>query len=128
MGPTKVACVPRATFREHWASSVHFQGRLNRVLYHRMNNIQDDKTLITSPLRVRVANLLLRHLDQDSGAIDQPLSLTLTRQEIADALGVAVESVIRIMSEWQSDGTIRKTSDRGPEFLNIAKLLNNSES
>ena len=127
MGPTKVICVPRSTFLEHWQNNAKLMSQLNQVLYRRMSNIQDDKMMSTSPLKVRIANLLLRHLDQDSRVESQTMSLVLTRQEIADALGVAVESVIRAMSIWQDDGTISKIAERGPEIINVEKLIKNIE-
>lgn len=122
MGPTQIISIPKATFKEYWQSDVQLQNRLNSLLYKRMSNIQDEKTLATSPLKVRLASLLLKHLDQDSSN-NQPLSLSLTRQEIADVLGVAVESVIRIMSEWYEDGTICRYVEKGPECLNVKKLI-----
>lgn len=91
-----------------------------------MKLIQDDRTMATSPLRVRVANFLMRHLDKEADSdSNQPLAIDLTRQEIADALGVAVESVIRVMRRWQNDGTINRTCEKGPELIDIKKLLSN---
>lgn len=127
MGPTRVVCIPKSTFKHHWQSDVNIQGRLNALLYRRMNNIQDDKTMSTSPLRVRIANLLMRHLDQDSENSNQSLSLGLTRQEIADTLGVAVESVIRAMRDWQENGTIYRLAEKSSEIINVKKLLRNLE-
>lgn len=126
MGPSKVVTIPRETYKLYWQTQVEIQNKLNALLYRRLSNIQDDKTMSTSPLRVRLANLLLRHLDKDTVSI-KPLSITLTRQEIADSLGVAVESVIRIMSEWQENGTIQKPFEKGPELINIEKLISNTE-
>lgn len=127
MGPTKIICIPKSTFKQYWQFDVNIQNRLNTLLYRRMTNIQDDKTMSTSLLRVRIANLLMRHLDQDSKNLNQVLSLNLTRQEIADSLGVAVESVIRSMKEWQDNGTIYRQSEKGLEIINIEKLLKNLE-
>jgi len=127
MGPTRIVCIPKSTFKQYWQSDVNIQSRLNSLLYRRMSNIQDDKTMSTSPLRVRIANLLMRHLDQESENSNQTLSLSLTRQEIADALGVAVESVIRSMRDWQDDGTIYRPSDKGSEIINVEKLLKHLE-
>lgn len=127
MGPTRVACIPKSTFKQYWQTNLGLQGRLNELLYRRMNNIQDDKTMSTSPLRARIANLLMRHLDQESDSSNQSMSLALTRQEIADALGVAVESVIRSMKDWQGDGTIYRLVEKGPEIINVEKLLRSLE-
>ncbi len=127
MGPTRIVCIPKSTFKQHWQSDINIQNRLNSLLYRRMNNIQDDKTMSTSPLRVRIANLLMRHLDQESENSNQTLSLRLTRQEIADTLGVAVESVIRSMRDWQDDGTVYRPTDKGPEIINVEKLLKHLE-
>jgi CRP-like cAMP-binding protein len=127
MGPTRIVCIPKSTFKQYWQSDINIQSRLNSLLYRRMSNIQDDKTMSTSPLRSRIANLLMRHLDQDSENLNQTLSLSLTRQEIADALGVAVESVIRSMRDWQDDGTIYRPADKGTEIINVEKLLKHLE-
>lgn len=128
MGPTRVICLPKSTFKQYWQTDIKIQTRLNSLLYRRLNNIQDDKTMSTSALRVRIANLLLRHLDQESENLNQSLSLNLTRQEMADALGVAVESVIRVIRDWQDDGTVFRLVEKGPEIINIEKLLKNFES
>lgn len=46
------------------------------------------------------------------------LKVSLTRQEIADYLGVAVESVIRIMSDWNQSGVIQNKGN----YLEILKI------
>ncbi|MGZ3773874.1 MAG: Crp/Fnr family transcriptional regulator [Pseudobdellovibrionaceae bacterium] len=123
MGVSRVVCVPRSTFLSYWKENVQIQSQLHSLLYRRMSNIQDDKTLISSPLKVRIANLLLRHLDQTAETPNQSLMITLTRQEIADSLGVAVESVIRTMKEFHLDGVISRADEKSPEIINIQKLL-----
>ncbi|MCC6278923.1 MAG: Crp/Fnr family transcriptional regulator [Oligoflexia bacterium] len=127
MGPTRLINIPRATYNAYWQSHLTIQKKINAILYRRMNLIQDDKTMSTSPLRVRIANLLMRHVDNVCAPGDQQLTIKLTRQEIADSLGVAVESVIRIMSEWQANGTIKKSPIKGLEKIDIDKLHANLE-
>lgn len=123
MGPTRIACIPRSTFQNHWRTNLHLQNNLNQILYRRMSNIQDDKTMFTSPLKVRIANLLLRHVDLTKEDPIVPLSLTLTRQELADSLGVAVESIIRSMREMYAEGILLRENDRAQEYVHIPKLL-----
>lgn len=149
--PSKVICIPRSTFQLHWMKDPDLLVRLNTILFQRMNNIQNDKMMFTAPLKNRIASLLIRHLSNcnssesschtgngDDQRQDPDLSLTkpqsmtltnsgtlsvfLTRQEIADSLGVAVESVIRIMSEWTHAGIIQ-SKDHRIEILKINQLL-----
>jgi CRP-like cAMP-binding protein len=128
MGPVRVVCLSKETFQKHWKNNLLIQGRLNSLLYQRMVLIQDDKALFSSPLKVRVANLLLRHLDQSEVQSPQTPSIILTRQEIADSLGVAVESVIRLMRDWISDGTIERDEELRLETINVPKLLEHAQS
>ncbi|MBX3017377.1 MAG: Crp/Fnr family transcriptional regulator [Bdellovibrionaceae bacterium] len=129
MGPSRVYVLPRSTFARAWAGNLILQQRLNSFLYSRMTLIQDEKTMARAPLAQRVAALLLQLLERGSGDDqEQILPLPLTRQEIADTLGVAVESVIRIMSDWSHRGMIQ-TNDRQIEILRpdlIATLIKES--
>ncbi|MBX3041756.1 MAG: Crp/Fnr family transcriptional regulator [Bdellovibrionaceae bacterium] len=122
MGPSRCYLIPRSTFQKEWAGDVLLQQRLNAFLYSRMSLIQDEKTMSRAPLHQRIANLLLQLLDRNTGENDQILPLPLTRQEIADSLGVAVESVIRVMSEWSHLGMIR-TNDRHIEILRPDQIV-----
>jgi CRP-like cAMP-binding protein len=123
MGPSEVICIPKSTFSNFWKNNLDLMNRMNSILYQRMSTIQNDKMLFSSPLRNRIALLLLRHIEQVNGSTMQSLSLPLTRQEIADSLNVAVESVIRIMSEWTEEGIIHRPYEKGPEKINIAELI-----
>lgn len=123
MGPSEVISIPKSTFSFFWKNNLDLMNRMNSILYQRMSTIQDDKMLFSSPLRNRIALLLLRHLEQVNGTSMQSLSLPLTRQEIADSLNVTVESVIRIMSEWTEEGILHRPHEKGPEKMNIAELI-----
>jgi CRP-like cAMP-binding protein len=57
-------------------------------------------------VRERVAEVLL-NLVKDFGLDDQKyLRISLTREELANIVGTATESVIRLLSEFKSDGLI----------------------
>ena len=126
MIPCRILSIPRSTFQSVWKNEIIFQTKLNTLLYRRMSNLQDDKTFFSSPLKVRLVMLLTRYLDKSHNENPYALVLPLTRQEIADSLGVAVESVIRIVSEWSREGII-KTSDRVIEIINYEKLVVSAE-
>lgn len=122
MGPSVVLCIPRSTYTEHWAPNAKLQMRMQSLLYQRMSRIQDEKTLYRSPLQQRIAALLISLWDKEAESESNLLSIPLTRQEIADTLGVAVESVIRVMSEWNQSGII-KSNEKHLEIVNLEYLL-----
>ena len=122
MGPSQALCIPRKTFNDAWADNAEIQRRLNTALYGRLSVIQDDKTRSKSPLPQRISALLIGLLERSDHSEDQVIPIPLTRQEIADALGVTVESVIRVMSHWDQDGIIQ-TRDQRIEILRLDQIV-----
>lgn len=127
MGPSRMLTIPKSTYQRVWRTNVPLQDRINTIVFQRMNLLHEDKSSFSSPLRVRLAKLLIRHLEQSD--MDQPMkmSLSLTRQELADSLGVAVESVIRTMRDWVEDGTVSPRDAEGREYIDLKRLLENLE-
>lgn len=73
--------------------------------------------------RRRLAGLLLE-LDGRSGAPTdgkRPVSATLTREELAEMMGVTVETVIRLLSNFRREGLVQ-TSGRPIRLLNAERL------
>ncbi len=125
MGPSNVLCIPRSTFEKNWATDVDVLQRLNSQLYSRMTNLQDDKLMNKVPLNQKIAKLLINLLlkSNNNNSDETVISVPITRQEIADSLGVTVESVIRTMSDW-SQNQIISTFDKKIEILKLDFLLN----
>lgn len=122
MGISRVCVIPRSTFQKAWTSNAIIQQHLNSFLYSRMSLLQDERALARAPLEQRVAGLLLKLIERSGRDDDRIVPLPLTRQEIADSLGAAVESVIRIMSDWSQRGLIR-TTDRQIEILRADQVI-----
>lgn len=122
MGHSTVIILSRAIYREAWLSSQTVQTKLNAMLYSRMCILQDEKANQKLPLQQRIASLFIKTLDRQPQAGDSRLPIPLTRQEIADAVGASVESVIRSMSEMSQAGLI-KTEDKHIEILDTEKLI-----
>lgn len=57
-------------------------------------------------VRERLAEVLLQLKDKFDLDKDNFLQITLTREELANIVGTATESVIRLLSEFKSDGLI----------------------
>ena len=75
-----------------------------------------------SPLPQKIASQLISIIERYSGENETILPIPLTRQEIADAVGASVESVIRIMSDWSRKGYI-STSDQLIRIERMDKIL-----
>jgi CRP-like cAMP-binding protein/CheY-like chemotaxis protein len=91
------------------------------------NNILDKERelieLAYDTVRKRVANSLVRLYDKYNESDDHRFSISISRDELASLVGTATESVIRILSEFKTDGWIHV---RGSmiEILQIDKLRN----
>lgn len=122
VGYSRVCMIPKATFQSAWKNKAEILLQLNSLLYSRMGIMQDEKTLTRAPLVQRIAWFLLKMLERSGDNSDSVIPLPLTRQEIADHLGVTVESVIRIMSQWSQMGIV-KSADRQLEIARIDQLV-----
>ncbi len=123
IGCSRVCIIPKTTFQNTWKSNAQILLRLNSLLYSRMGIMQDEKALSRAPLVQRVAWFLLKMLERKGEeCTDQVIPLPLTRQEIADHLGVTVESVIRIMSQWSQAGIVT-SADRYLEISRVDQLI-----
>lgn len=122
LGFSRICIIPKETFQTVWRTHAQILMRMNSILYSRMGILQDEKTLVRAPLIQRVAWFLLKMLERCGDSEEQIIPLPLTRQEIADHLGVTVESVIRVMSQWAQSGIV-KTTDGQIEILQVERLV-----
>lgn len=122
LGPTLVLEIPRRTFMKSWQKNPDVMRRVNTLIYSRMADLHEQKSLTKAPLQRKIARQLVSLIErcgEDAGTI---LPIPLTRQEIADSVGATVESVIRIMSNWAQLGIVR-TSGQHIEILKMDKVL-----
>jgi len=122
MGHSIVLKVPRETFLKSWSGNSSVQQCLGGNLFSRMNQMQAEKAMGKSPLPQKIASQLISIIERYSGENETILPIPLTRQEIADAVGASVESVIRIMSDWSRKGYI-STSDQLIRVERMDKIL-----
>ncbi|MFP5520633.1 MAG: Crp/Fnr family transcriptional regulator [Bdellovibrionia bacterium] len=123
MGASRFLKIPREVYPTAWQMNGAVISRVQELLAKRMQQMHAHKALMRSHLSVRVAQLLLDFMDNVSPDGSSKLKIPLTRQEIADTLGVTVESVIRLMSPWSKQGIIQ-TSDLYIQILKVECLVN----
>ena len=73
-------------------------------------------------VRERLAEVLLLLMDTFKLDEDHTLQISLTREELANMVGTATESVIRLLSEFKADKLI-ELNGRKIKLLNIPKLI-----
>jgi CRP-like cAMP-binding protein len=73
-------------------------------------------------VRERLAEVLLLLMDTFELDEDHTLQISLTREELANMVGTATESVIRLLSEFKADKLI-ELNGRKIKLLNIPKLI-----
>ncbi|MFZ3230681.1 MAG: Crp/Fnr family transcriptional regulator [Pseudobdellovibrio sp.] len=122
MGPSQALCVPRNTYLQSWSDNIEIQKRINSMLFARMSLLQEDKASNKLPLTQKISNVLMGLIDRNQSEDVQKIPIPLTRQEIADSLGVTVESVIRVMSQWDQQGIIR-THEQRIEIIKLDQII-----
>ncbi len=73
-------------------------------------------------VRERLAEVLLLLMDTFDLDEEHTLQISLTREELANMVGTATESVIRLLSEFKADNLI-ELNGRKIKLLNIPKLI-----
>lgn len=106
MGPSRALMIRREVYLEKWVPMPELVIRIQGLLSSRMARFQNQKVMQRAPLPSKVAALLLNLVSRDSRVDELEVPVPLTRKEIADTLGVTVESVIRVMSDWSKQGYV----------------------
>lgn len=107
--------IPKRTYNRHWLQYPEIIRRTQMANQERMMAIQFAREWQKYQLEEKIASLLLRMAPSGDDLV------LLSRTDIADVVGASVESVIRIFSLWEKNGTIKRV-DHKKEFFNREKL------
>jgi CRP/FNR family transcriptional regulator, polysaccharide utilization system transcription regulator len=110
----RICFVPRAAAMSLVQTDSHFGLRLFALLSDELRNAEDFIVeLAQQPIRERVAHLLLSLRDEFGVERDgATLNVRLSRGELADTVGSATETVIRILTELKHKGIIAMKGQR----------------
>lgn len=122
MGPSRFLKIPRQNYQLEWKNDSQLIQKIQNLLSHRMSFFQDQKVMTKAPLDQKIAALLINLFEKNTNSQEFELPLPITRKELADSLGVASESVIRVMSEWSKQGLIQ-TNDNYITLLKPEKII-----
>lgn len=116
--------IPKATYNNSWSSRPEIIKKFQNANMERVQSIQTLRDTQRLPLEQKVAWVLTKLLvDKEENGYQK---IYFSRVDIADAVGAASESVIRVFSKWLKDGVIvQKNSE---EYVDLKKLSEVLES
>jgi CRP/FNR family transcriptional regulator len=104
----QICFIPRSEFMEMLSSNAPFSLRMMSLLSSELRIAEEKMVeLARKPVRERLAETLIL-LERKYGLEDdhKTMSIKLTREEIANIVGTATESVIRLLSDFKREGLI----------------------
>jgi len=105
---TKLALIAKDEFYNFILSNREVAAGFMNVLAKSVSEKEEDLLQMAyDTVRKRVANALVRLHDKYNEAGKQHFEMTISRDELASIVGTATESVIRVLSEFKSDGWIQ---------------------
>jgi CRP/FNR family nitrogen fixation transcriptional regulator len=122
IGDTTVVVVKRSTFETLAVSNREVAQELRTLLAMHLRRAQQHMLLLgRKTAQERIASFLLQMAERApaASAVDLPMS----RQDIADYLGLTIETVSRTLTQLEHIAAIRLASSRHIELCNRAALL-----
>lgn len=110
--------IPKSTYNEFWCKNAEIMKKVQIAIMQRVKSLQTLREAQRLPLEQRVAWVLVKLLGLSSE--NNYLKVYFSREDIADAIGVAPESIIRVFSQWMKDGLIENKNDG--EFINLEEI------
>ncbi len=130
---TLVPTVVRSVRRRDVEEAADLQQHIARCLLSQVETLHDHAMLLgRKSANERVATYLMRYIPDRGGlgcvgptktdADEQVVQLTMTRQEIADYLGLTIETVSRVISNMKRRGLIRIERTDRIRIMNICGI------
>jgi len=104
-----VVWIPRDTYMNKWLGSAELMARVQLAIMDRVQWIHQGRVDQRLPLEARIAGFILKAKERFPNG-SSVLGLQLSRQDIADAVGATVESVIRVMANWERKGILETSA------------------
>lgn len=112
--------IPKSTYTHFWSPRPEIIKKIQCASMVRIQSLLNMRDTQRLGLEQRVAFVLVKQLAKYA-VKNNFLKVYFSRSDIADAIGSAPESVIRVFSQWSKDGLIE--INNGDEFINL-ELIN----
>ena len=110
--------IPKLTYTNYWCQQTEIIKKFQNANLQRVQSIQTLRDSQRFPLEQKVAWVLIKLLVYKEANGYQ--KIYFSRVDIADAIGAASESVIRVFSKWLKDGVVVVRD--GEEFIDLKKI------
>jgi CRP-like cAMP-binding protein len=120
-----IAFIPKEDFQEALNQSAILNGRLLKTLSHEFAVLANSLTLFAQrSVRERLALqlIVIREKYKVNFEPGMPVEIDLSRDDLASLVGTARENVVRMLSEFKAEGTV-KTKGRKIIVLDVNRLI-----
>ncbi|WP_105382747.1 Crp/Fnr family transcriptional regulator [Neorhizobium alkalisoli] len=124
IGPASVRRISRKAFEEAVADSDALRPEVFSRICDEMAAVQDQLVLLSSKTaEERLCTFLLKHLQRSlaGGSPDAVIELPMTRQDMADHLGLTIETVSRTITKLIGKGVLKVANPVARHFIRIEK-------
>lgn len=109
MEASQVCFIPNDDFIFTVKNCPNFTQRLLKALSHEFTVLANSISVFaqrTAPERLAIALIVLREKYKDENDENQPITLTVSRADLAHIAGIAEENVIRLLKEFKTEGML----------------------
>jgi CRP-like cAMP-binding protein len=107
---SKIMFVRRSALLQAYHSNIAIARELLAITAQELRNAQNHTLLLIKSAQERVASFLLEMSERLPGA--SAFELPMSRQDIADYLGLTIETVSRTLTQLEEDATIKLVASR----------------
>lgn len=119
IGTSESLKIPRHDYLNLWLQDSHLVRNLQNLIQEKMNRIHEDKKFSTMSVESKLANFLLKFSGNDVS--NDTFLFSVTRKDIANAIGTTPESVMRTLSTWSKKGIISE-SDKKLKIIDFDQM------
>jgi CRP-like cAMP-binding protein len=127
--PAALCFIPKSDFLKILNANPSFFGRLMKAVCHDLGVMEDKLAqLAQKSVRERLATtiLMLKETYGMEGEGSDTIDIVLSREDLANIVGTATETVIRLLSEFKADKMIALEGKK-IKVLDAAKLLHEAD-
>lgn len=122
---SEIGFIPRKYFEQVLESSTVFSNKLLKNLSHEFGVLENSiVTFANKTVRERLALtlLILKEKYLDKNFIDKPAEIILSREDLSNMVGTAVETLVRLLHEFKDEGLI-ETKGRMIRVKDVKSLI-----